>query len=65
VTDQAAARRLVKSCEVLAYTAGCDEYARTLAGKVPRTILLRFVPDQDAVNKIKLLLARKDQNGHR
>ncbi|MGC2403911.1 MAG: GntR family transcriptional regulator [Acidobacteriaceae bacterium] len=65
VTDQPAARRLVKSCEVLAYTASCHEYVRALGDKIPRTILVRFVPDQDAVNKIKLLLARKGQNGHR
>jgi hypothetical protein len=65
VTDQAAARRLVKNCEVLAYTATCHEYVHALGDKVPRTILVRFVPDQDAVNKIRLLLARKEQNGHR
>jgi hypothetical protein len=65
MTDQAAARRLLKNCEVLAYTAACHEYVHALGDKVPRTILVRFVPDQDAVNKIRLLLARKDQNGHR
>jgi DNA-binding transcriptional regulator YhcF (GntR family) len=65
VTDQAAARRLLKNCQVLAYTAACHEYVHGLGDKVPRTILVRFVPDQDAVNKIRLLLARKDQNGHR
>jgi DNA-binding transcriptional regulator YhcF (GntR family) len=67
VNDHAATRRLVKSCEVLAYTAACQDYVRSLthnSAHSPRTILVRFVPDQDAINKIRLLLARKEQSGH-
>ena len=65
VTDQAAARRLVANCKILAYTAACQEYIRSLPRPAPRTILVRFVPDKEAINKIRLLLARREQNDRR
>jgi DNA-binding transcriptional regulator YhcF (GntR family) len=65
VTDQVAAKRLVKNCDVLAYTASCQDYVKSLQGAKNRTIFMRFVPDQDAINKLRMLLARREQNGQR
>jgi hypothetical protein len=63
ITDRNAARRLVKTCDVVAYTASCQEYVQSLPPGHPPTILVRFVPDQEAITKIRLLLARREQNG--
>jgi DNA-binding transcriptional regulator YhcF (GntR family) len=65
ITDRNAARRLVKTCDVVAYTASCQEYVQSLPLGHPPTILVRFVPDQEAITKIRLLLARREQNGKR
>ena len=65
VTDLAATKRMVKNSRVLAYTAACDDYVKALPVNGPQMIFMRFVPDQDAINKIKLLLARNEQGSHR
>lgn len=65
ITDRNAARRLVKTSDVIAYTASCQEYVHKFSPGHPPTILVRFVPDQEAITKIRLLLARGEQNNRR
>jgi GntR family transcriptional regulator len=58
VDDLAAARKIVEKADVLIYTAACGDWVAKLDAKKQRSILIRFVPDQEAINKIRMLVKR-------
>jgi GntR family transcriptional regulator len=64
-TDANAIKKLIAKADVMLYTGGCRSQMTALKKDVRlETILLRFVPDQEAVNKVKMLLGVPDENGH-
>ena len=64
VSEGNAVRKLMAKADVLLYTGGCRPHINALKKKNTQLemILMRFVPDQDAVNKVKMLLG--SQNDH-
>jgi GntR family transcriptional regulator len=64
-TDANAVKKLMAKADVLLYTGGCRSQVSSLKKNTRLdTILMRFVPDQEAVNKVKMLLGAEDANGH-
>jgi GntR family transcriptional regulator len=64
VSDANAVRKLMAKADVLLYTGGCRPHINNLKKKNSQLemILMRFVPDQEAVNKVKMLLGSQDSN---
>ena len=58
VDDSAAAQKIVEKTDVLIYTSTCEDWVTKLGRKNQRSILIRFVPDQEAINKIRMLVKR-------
>lgn len=58
VTDQTAARKIIEIADVLIYTASCSDWISKVDAKKQPSILIRFVPDQEAINKIRMLVKR-------
>lgn len=56
ITDVQAVRRVLNKVDVIAYTLACRKRIRLPAGDTSTAILIRFVPDDDAVKKIRTLL---------
>jgi GntR family transcriptional regulator len=65
ITDPKAVRSLVAKSEILIHTTACSEFIASLPGEKPDTILIRFVPDQEAINKTLMLLNRDKNNASR
>ncbi len=64
-SDGNAVRKLVAKADVLLYTGGCRPHVNALKKNSQREIILmRFVPDQEAINKVKMLLGSHENNGH-
>ena len=64
-TDSNAVNKLVAKADVLLYTGGCRaQIASMKKNSRLETILMRFVPDQEAVNKVKMLLGSDEANDH-
>jgi DNA-binding transcriptional regulator YhcF (GntR family) len=59
VDDSAAAQRVASKSDVLIYTAACRDWVAKVTKKRRQIILIRFVPDQEAINKIRMLVNRK------
>jgi len=59
VDDPLAAKRVAEKADVLIYTAACRDWVAKLKNKKQRSILIRFVPDQEAINKIRMLVKRE------
>jgi DNA-binding transcriptional regulator YhcF (GntR family) len=57
VSDQKAARRIVANSDVVIYTSGAADFLESLSMKKPM-LLIRFVPDQEAINKMRMVLAQ-------
>jgi DNA-binding transcriptional regulator YhcF (GntR family) len=55
VTDAQAMKRVLNKADVLVYTAACRKRIRLPVGDTSSAILVRFVPDDDAVKKIRTL----------
>jgi hypothetical protein len=65
VSDVNAVRRLISRADVLLYTGGCRPHINALKRNSKLTmILMRFVPDQEAVNKVEMLLGSRDGGCH-
>jgi GntR family transcriptional regulator len=62
ITDPKAVRSLVAKSEILIHSAACSSFMASLPGEKPDTILIRFVPDQEAINKAQMLLSRDQTN---
>jgi GntR family transcriptional regulator len=62
ITDPKAVRSLVAKSEILIHSAACSSFVASLPGEKPKTILIRFVPDQEAINKAQMLLSRDQTN---
>jgi GntR family transcriptional regulator len=61
-TEANAVRRLVAKSDVLLYTGGCRPHINMLKKNSKlKMILMRFVPDQEAVNKVEMLLGSPDR----
>ncbi len=58
INDSTAVRKIVEKSDVLIHTASCRDYVAKLEKKKKPSILIRFVPDQDAINKIRMLVKR-------
>lgn len=58
VTDQAAVRKVIEKSDVLIYTASCRDWIAKTDARRQTSILIRFVPDQEAINKIRMLVKR-------
>ncbi len=58
VTDLAAVRKVIEKSDVLIYTASCSDWIANTDGRKLTSILIRFVPDQEAINKIRMLVKR-------
>ena len=56
ISDVRAVRRLKAKADVIAYTAACKDQIGSLVGEDGNAILVRFVPDDEAVRKIRTLL---------
>jgi DNA-binding transcriptional regulator YhcF (GntR family) len=64
-SDANAAKKLVAKADVLLYTGGCRAHISSLKKNTRlETILMRFVPDQEAVNKVKMLLGSDKSDDH-
>jgi len=62
-SDGNAVRKLVAKADILLYTGGCRPDINGLKKNNQREmILMRFVPDQEAVNKVKMLLGSHEDN---
>ena len=62
-SDGNAVRKLVAKADVLLYTGGCRPHINGLKkSNQHELILMRFVPDQEAVNKVKMLLGSHEDN---
>lgn len=59
INDSAAAQKVVNKSDVLIYTAACREWIAKIKKKDRQVILIRFVPDQEAINKIRMLVKRE------
>jgi DNA-binding transcriptional regulator YhcF (GntR family) len=63
VSDVNAVRKLIVKADVILYTGGCRPYINALKkNNKLKMILMRFVPDQEAVNKVEMLLGSQDKN---
>jgi GntR family transcriptional regulator len=58
IDDVPAARKVISKSDVLLYTASCADRIAKLDPKKQPSILIRFVPDQEAINKIRMLVKR-------
>jgi DNA-binding transcriptional regulator YhcF (GntR family) len=58
VKDSVAVRKIVEKSDVLIYTASCEDCVAKIEKKKKSSILIRFVPDQEAINKIRMLVKR-------
>jgi GntR family transcriptional regulator len=58
VDDFTAAQKIVDKADILIYTSTCEDWVTKLGRKNQRSILIRFVPDQEAINKIRMLVKR-------
>jgi DNA-binding transcriptional regulator YhcF (GntR family) len=56
ISDKRAVKRVLSSVDVIAYTAACQDQIQSLVGKDDASVLMRFVPDEDAFRKIRSLL---------
>lgn len=56
ISDRRAVKKVLSNVDVIAYTAACQKQIRSLVGKDDTAILMRFVPDEDALRKIRTLL---------
>ena len=56
ITDARAVKKLLNRTDVIVYTAACKKKVRLPVGESANAILVRFVPDDDAVKKIRTLL---------
>jgi hypothetical protein len=62
-SDGNAVQKLVAKADILLYTGGCRPHINGLKKSNQREmILMRFVPDQEAVNKVKMLLGSHEDN---
>jgi DNA-binding transcriptional regulator YhcF (GntR family) len=62
ISDRRAVKKVLSNVDVIAYTAACEKQIRSLVGKDNTTILMRFVPDEDALRKIRTLLGASHEN---
>ena len=62
ITDPKAVRSLIAKSEILIHSAACSSFVASLSEKKPDRILIRFVPDQEAINKAQMLLSRDKSN---
>jgi GntR family transcriptional regulator len=63
ISDGNAVRKMMARADVLLYTGGCRPHINKLKKSSPlEMILMRFVPDQEAINKVKMLLGSQDHN---
>lgn len=56
VSDERAVKKVLSKGDVIVYTAACQKQIRSLVGEDRTSILMRFVPDEDAFRKIRALL---------
>jgi hypothetical protein len=63
ITDRKAVRKLVDRTDVVLYTAACQSVVAQLKKK-RSAILMRFVPDHDAINKVRMLLGNEGPPAH-
>ncbi len=59
INDSAAAQKVVRKSDVLIYSAACRDWIATIKKKGRQVILIRFVPDQEAITKIRMLVKRE------
>jgi DNA-binding transcriptional regulator YhcF (GntR family) len=63
ITDAKAVRKLVDRTDVLLYTAACQSVISQFTNK-KSAILMRFVPDHDAINKVRVLLGNESTSSY-
>jgi hypothetical protein len=61
IGDTAAVRKLMAKSDVLIYTAACRELLEVSGNQKPENVLIRFVPDPEAINKMKMLLKQSER----
>ena len=65
ISDKRAVKKVLSNVDVIAYTAACQDQIHSLVGKDDTSVLMRFVPDENAFRKIRSLLgappARRNQ----
>jgi hypothetical protein len=60
ITDRQATKSVIAKSDVIVYTAACIEFMQTHHVSAKHgTILIRFVPDQGAIDKVRMLLNRE------
>jgi GntR family transcriptional regulator len=59
IDDSAAAQKVVNKSDILIYSAACREWIAKIKKNKRQIILIRFVPDQEAINKIRMLVKRE------
>lgn len=57
ISNPKAARRIVANSDVVIHTSGAADFLEALTIKKP-LLLIRFVPDQEAINKMRIVLAQ-------
>jgi DNA-binding transcriptional regulator YhcF (GntR family) len=62
ISDRRAVKKVLSNVDVIAYTAACQKQIRSLVRRDDASILMRFVPDEGALRKIRTLLGAPQTN---